>query len=512
MYPAYFLTIFIGLRLLFAWKRKALQSALKGGIIFLLITVPFLLPQIPGLPSQEVKDVLATQTAALALLPGLFFFKSSPMIFLSEASVAYIGLATVILALIPTIVISSITSWRRSYIFYLLTALAFIIFAIGQYSPINFALLVQKYLPLSFFLRAPGRAMIIGSLALSVCATIGFTVLIDYIKPKYKTLITIAIVLVVFLDLTVGYEPPAMSPPLQQNEAYKFLRDQPGDFRIVEVPSIYPQMALSNMYTDHDVLSTYAWAFGYFDPLYVFANQYNNYLNLTVAEAEATLYGIKYVLVNIDPDYYTTLAPAIKYYNSPTLDQVMPVKDYLNSSEDYRLVYDKEDYSIYENLFYRGTVFPASSYTWKDPNTLIIETSNSKPEQIFISQSYTEGWIAEVNGIQTPIHEVDSIQSINIPAGDNRIVLHYERYESSLLNFLVFYLAAFLAFLLLLRAKWKRTILIATLIYGIGLTVFSLTAYPYSTPLYHTALTSLGIALTVGTLTYALLRRRIKWT
>ena len=511
LYPAYFLTLFIGFRLLFAWKRKALQSATKGGLVFLLIAAPIFIPQILNIPSQEVKDVLATQTAALALLPGLFFYKGDPMAFLSEASTAYLGLATLALALIPTILHYKL-EWRRTYIFYLLVALASIIFALGQYSPINFALLVQKYLPLSFFLRAPGRAMVIGYLALSVCAALGFTILIDYIKPKYRTLTTLAIVLIIFTDLTIGYEPPSMSPPLPQNEAYEFLREQPGDFRTVEMPSIYPQMAMSNIHTNHDILSTYSWAFGYFDPLQAFANQYNNYLDLTATEQETAFYGIKYILVNTDPNYYSRLASAITYYNSPKLEQVVPVADYLDTSKDYRLVYDKGGYAVYENLLYQGTVFPSISYNWTDSNTLEIEAYDEEPQTIFISQSYTEGWIAKVNGVQTPIHEVNFIQSIEVPAGDNHIVIHYERYESSLLNFLAFHLTALLIILLLLYPKWKRYTLPILLTYGVGLIIFSLTVYPYSTPLYHSALTYLGIALTIGALIYILLRRRLKWT
>lgn len=517
LYPAYFLTVFIGLRLLLAWRKEVLRSALKGGMLFLLVAAPIFTPQLLNLPSQGIRDLLASQAAILALLPGLFFSKSDPMSLVSEASVAYLGLSTIVLALIPTVAISLRTQWRRIYIFYLLTAVAFIIFAIGQYSPINFALLIQKYLPLSFFLRAPSRAMVIGCLALSVCAALGFTILINYIKPKYKTLATTAIVLVIFADLTIGYEPPAIPIPIPQNDAYEFLREQPGDFRIVEVPSIYPQMALSDIYTDHDVLSTYSWAFGYFDPLYAFANQYNKYLDLTATESEAAFYGIKYVLVNTDPNYYIRLQPAIEYCNSPRLEQVLPVADYLDTSKDYRLIYDKEGYAIYENLLYQGTVFPCISYNWIDPNTLtIVPIVSDEAQTIFVSQSYTEGWVAIVNGVQTPIHEIDSIQSINIPSGDSRVVMHYERYESSLLNFSAFYLAALLVLLLLLKPKWKRTILLISLVYGIGLIVFSLTTYPYSTPLYRSALTYLGIALIVGTTLHIVTgqynRRRTKWT
>jgi len=510
LYPAYFLTVFIGARLLFAWKRDVLQSSLKAGILFLLLEMPFFLLLLLGVPNQEVKDVLLTQTAALAILPGLFLFRSDPIAFLSEASVAYLGLTVIILAIIPMIR-NHRPKWRNTYIFYLLTATACIIFAIGQYSPINFAALIQEYLPLSFFLRAPGRIMVIGCLSLSVCAALGLTVLLKHIRLGRRTLTTLLIVLVIFADLTIGYAVPSMPTPIPQNEAYKFFREQPGDYRIVEVPSIYPQMALSNIYTDHDTLSTYCWSVGYFNPLYAFADQYNKCLNLTASEQEVAFYGIKYILVNTDLSYYTRLDYAIKYYNSPRIEQVKPVKDYLDSSKDYKLVYSKEGYHIYENLFYQGTVFPCKSYDWRNPNTLEIRTSNDKAHTIYISQSYTEGWIAKVNGAQIPIQEVNSIQSIKVPAGTDYVIVHYERYESSLLNFLAFHLAALLVLLLLLKPRWRKNLLVAILAYGVSLTIFSLTAYPYSTPLYHIALTSLGIVLTAGASIYILLRR-LKWT
>ena len=428
LYMAYFLTVFIGFRLLFAWRREVLRSAIIGGTLFLLLGAPHFIQQMSSLPSEGVRAILQTQTAALSILPALFFFKSDPMRFLSEASLAYLGLITLALALIP-MVLHRTFEWKRTYIFYLVVTLIFLLFAVGQYGPINLALLVQTYLPLSFFLRAPGRAMVMGSLALSVCAALGFVALLDYIKPRYKSLAVIVVVLAIFADLTIGHEPPVMATPIPQNEAYEFLSEQPGDFRVIEMPSVYPQMALSNIYTDHDVLSTYVWAFGYFEPLHAFAAQYNNYLSLTATERETAFYGVKYVIVNTNADYYTRLSPAIKYYNSPQLDQVEPVVAYISSSKDSKLIYDKDGYAIYENLLYQGTVFPCESYEWTDPNTLTIDTNNDSPQRLFISQSHADGWVAKVNGVRTPITEVNSIQSIAVPAGRNHIVVHYQNYE-----------------------------------------------------------------------------------
>ena len=428
LYMAYFLTAFIGFRILFVWRKEVLRSAIIGGILLVLLAAPFFIPQIAHIPSEGIQSNLQAQTGALAVLPGLFFFKSDPMSFASEASIAYMGLVTLALALLP-LVIHKVFMWRRTYVFYLLAAIIFALFAVGQYGPINLALMVQKYLPLSFFLRVPGRAMVIGSLALSACATFGFVALISRIKPKYIALTTMVIVLALFADLSIGYEPPTMATPISQNEAYEFLRERPGDFRVIEIPSIYPQMALADIYTDHDVLSTFSWAFGYFEPLHSFAAQYNNYLNLTATEQETSFYGVKYVIVNTDADYYTNLRTAIQYQAGATLKKIEPVADYISSSKDSKLVYNSNGYAIYENLLYQGTVFPCESYKWKDPNTLIIDTNSNSPQQLFISQSYAEGWVAKVNGVRTPINEVNSIQSIDVPAGLNHVVVHYQNYQ-----------------------------------------------------------------------------------
>lgn len=449
-YSFYFLIVFVGFRIAFQLlttqhRMEMLRRTSKVGVLSLLTLTPFLLLQLLKLPSEQfVEATLKQGLFVYSQPPLLYFLRNTPYeLYVTEIYFMYLGLSVLMLALIPMILKHA---QRSLYTFYLLVTAFFMLYSVGQHGPVNLALWFQEHMPFALFIRVPGRALIMGYLSLAVCAAIGFSVLIDKVKQlRWKPILTLLVVLIIFADLTIGFEPSTMTVPPTTEGTYEFLKEQPGDFRIVEVPSIHGQQAMTDIYTEHDTINFALWAFGHFDPLYAFAEVYNDYANLNVTAQEASFYGVKYVTVNTDPQYFVTFRKALLAVGGPTLTQVQRVEDWLSESADYKLVYSERYTNVYENLMYRGIVFSDGtdclSWVCKDSNTLLITYSSTKPTTITVSQSFADGWVAtlEPSAERLPIRNVDSIQQIEVPAGSHSIVLHYQSYERWFIILAAFY-------------------------------------------------------------------------
>lgn len=443
--------------------KKVIAIAKMLGIV-VLAALPFLVMNIAQSPPQFVKDDLAVGLERFAQPPGLYFARSLPDYFTADARTVYIGLAVMLTALIPII----LKKTNRTYIFYLCVTMLTVLYAVGRYGPFNLAQLVHDYIPLTFFIRVPGRALIIGYLTLGVCAAIGLSQLLDLIKSHRKQFaVACAIIVIIFLDLTIGYEPPVVKMALAPNGAYAWLSQQEGSFRVEEVPAITTQMATSDMYIGHDTLTPTRWAYNYFEPLYAPADMYYKYLDKTATAIEATFYDVKYVIVNTDPNYYTNyIAQALKDIDGPTLDEVLVTEAWMNSNDDFKVVYDKDGYTVYENLLYKGFVIPVGdasvTYDIINPNNITIRTESHYSTAIIICQCYEKGWRATLeDGTALTISESSySTQRIDVPAGQHIITLHYSNYEKSLLWFLSYIpLAGLIAILLTRKPNSNKKIL-----------------------------------------------------
>ncbi len=462
LYPLYFLLVFIGFRVIFQllttqrWL-ETLRNVSKVGALFLLATTPFLLPKLLNMPPEQLIDAARQGLTVYSQPPSLYFLRNTPYeSYITETYFMYLGLAVLLLALVPMILKRDKNSLHPLYIFYLLTTVFFMTYAVGQYGSVNLALFFQKYVPLASFIQVPGRALVIGYLSLSVCAAIGFITLTDKWPKIRRAPSLLLIVAIIFADLTIGFEPITMTPPPRQESVYQFIREQPGNFRIVEIPSVHGQQAITNIYTERDTLNSVLWAFGHFEPLYTFAGVYHNYTDLSVTAQEAALYGVKYVAVNTDPQYFVTFGKALEVIGGPSLAQTWGVEDMLSRSDDYGLVYSEKYTNVYENLKYRGMVFSyeADLLTWSrySPNTLTIDYDSAMSTTITISQSYSNGWVAVLDGKEKlPIRNLDSIQQIEVPSGSHSLVLHYQNYERWVITLAAFYSVLGIAIWWLLR-------------------------------------------------------------
>jgi len=321
LYGLFFLLLFIGCRFVFQLileesyqdKLVIIEYLLFLLAIFLLLSIPYILPQLQNRPTDFMLEVLRNDIFRFSRPPYLYFLRDTHFTpYATEIYFMYLGLATTLLAILPLIV-GSAYDFRKMYIFHMVMLLFFIFYSIGQYAPVNIALLIHDYIPFASFISVPGRSLLIGYLDLSVCAGVGYISLTDLVtrytkinqasssmtlrhfferrtltSQSKKRVIFVLLIFIIFSDLTIGFEPRTMPMILNDNEAYKFIREQPGDFRIIEIPSMHDQQAMTYIYTGHDTLNFVLWGFGFFKPLYRFAELYSNYLELATPVSNLT--------------------------------------------------------------------------------------------------------------------------------------------------------------------------------------------------------------------------------
>jgi hypothetical protein len=376
------------------------------------------------------------------------------------------------------------------------------LYSIGASSHFDLAMIVHNYFPAAYFIEVPGRAMVMGCMALSVCAAIGFQQIYEKINKNWlKVGFTTLICLIVFADLTLGLEPTTMKPYFTDTPTYDWIKGQSGDFRIVELPSVHDQQAMTEIYTGHDTLSSILLGYGYFQTLQTFADVYNNYGKSEESAQDSAFYGVKYVILNLTPSYYTYFAQAIKAINSPNYLQIVKLKSQIDSDANYKLVYQDGDVYTYQNLLYQGIVFgqnAAVQYDRVNPDTIDMIVDATQDTSIIVSQCYTTGWVATVandSGVVTEMPKnYKNAQIIDVKAGTSQIIYHYVRHTASLVEYLLWWIAAIIVILILI---FRKRILYELMAFY-GVVVIGVASYYnwQSIPrLYHIAMLALGAAL-----------------
>ena len=438
LYAFFFLLAFMLLRFIYEVatnpeRRKVFINCVKLTILSLIATLPFLVLQLVQQPDQAKKVDLEIGLKGYAQSPGLFFSRFIPNVFTPEVTM-YIGFAVILLALLPIL----FRKTNKKYVFYLVTTVLVMFYAIGHFSPINLAQLVHDYVPFAYFIRVPGRALIIGCLTIAICAAVGLGQLVDKMQRRWVKYVVICVaVTLIFCDFTIGYEPPTTQMVLQDNDACEYLAQQQGDFRILEIPSVHGQILMDGIYTQHDVISWMQWGYGYYEPLYSITGLYQEYVDQDISATQAAFYGVKYLIVNTDPSYYSAMSEALREVAGPNLNQILSLKDWIsNDTTDYKLVYNNNNYAIYENLQYQDIVSGAGviSYTRPNPNEIKIDVNSNTPTTVQVSQSYDKGWKTNVGTLS----ENNSEQQLNLPSGIYTVTLKYVAYQKSLLWFLIY--------------------------------------------------------------------------
>ena len=522
LYPMYFLLMYLFGRVVYQiiktkQVKQTLQNILVIGIVALLMITPWILPQMVGLPNPIERANLGVALQGYSRSAAYFFYRNTPYVpYQTEEYVMYLGISVIILSAIPMLKRAKISSL---YIFNLIVVLFFMLYSIGAASHFDLAMIVHNYFPEAYFIEVPGRAMVIGSLALSVCAALGFQLIYEKINKNWlKVVFVLLISLIVFADLTVGLEPPTMNQYFIDTPTYDWIKAQSGDFRIVELPSVHDQQAMTEIYTGHDTLSTILLGYGYFEPLQSFANVYNNYADLNESAQNSAFYGVKYIILNLTPSYYTFMAQAIVSIGAPDYLKMTQLKVQIDGDSNYKLVYQDGDVYTYQNLLYQGIVFGQNAMVQYDrinPDTIDMKVDATQATNIVISQCYTTGWVATItNNGQTfteyPTND-NNVQMLAVNSGVSVIDYHYVRHEASLVNYALWWMATILVILaLIFRKRW---IYGAISLYGVIVMGIAESYNWQNNPkLYHEAMLGLGITLFVGGLFTLYLRRNNEHT
>lgn len=452
LYALYFTLMFVAFRIVYQlltnrvqW-RSILTLSTKLAVIFVLLTLPFMLPQLTSSPNLAEQADLGQELLHYSQPPNLYFYRAAEFEpHITEIYFMYLGIPLIALACVPML---SRHRPRPMYLFFLLALTFFMLYSIGQYGPLNIATLFHKYAPMAYFIRVPGRALLLGYLCLAVCAGFGFTYLTDRWPILKRTPLVLLLVALVFADLTVGFEPTTLQIPEPPRNAYQYIREQPDDFRVIEISSVHDQQALTIILTERDTINTILWAFGHFEPLRTFSGLYEDYLDTNVSADGAALYGVKYIVVNTDPRYSEAYRDALRAIGGPTHQQVVRVQAWLEASNDYSLVFVDGNTNVYENLQYKGLVhfnhieadYQTLTWTRKDPNTLIMQYYSSVSASIIVSQSFANGWVATLDGTEAlTVSDYNSVQQIDVPAGSHTVILYYRNHSRWLIIFAAFY-------------------------------------------------------------------------
>jgi len=369
-YALVFLLFFIVFRFTFQLiTEKSRETRVEVVKYFLLLVAilslfatPYILPQV-GRPMEARYEDRRSDLFKYSQPFYLYFLRDASFTpYIKEIYFIYLGVSVFFLAVLP-IIFNYRDSLRKTYIFHLLVALFFFFYSIGQYSPVNIALIIHDYVPLTSFIRVPGRSLLIGYLSFSICAGVGYIVLSDLVsshirakehesnprntigtliprwlradtttfRSKKKLVVLLLVVIVIFIDLTANFEPRMMPMVLNDSNAYDFIEQQSDNFRIIEIPSVFDQQAMTYIYTGHDTLNFVPWAFGFFDPLYKFIETYRDYFPLEEVAYPPTFNGLVGYW-NLDNASESMMIDQSLYHNDGKVYGVNQVKGLFNSA------------------------------------------------------------------------------------------------------------------------------------------------------------------------------------
>jgi hypothetical protein len=284
---------------------------------FLLIIYPFItarnvLIEEKAPPGFSIKDASGMSSTTTA-----FFYKISPGMELTPdtfgiaISLNYLGIILVILSILSFFILYK----NKEVAFWSIIAIFFMILSTGTFTnawilnytkilsiqlkdlaPFNF---LWKYLPYFSFLRGPSRFSIITLISVCITSSIFYSTIIKKAKFKIKDLIGVFILIFIIFDLKLS--PIATIKPILTQEAYLWLKQQPGDFTILEYPLFPHAHSVNKLYLIHILIHEKKIVNGYSTFI---SSKYQNVLpilnNITSEEAYELLknYNVKYVLVH----------------------------------------------------------------------------------------------------------------------------------------------------------------------------------------------------------------------
>jgi len=110
----------------------------------------------------------------------------------------------------------------------------FTLFGVNFSVPLPYQLYDE--LPLFGSRRVPARMIVFGIMALSVLSGIGLTLVMDWLRLRAKVLAPVLAVIVVGLVWLEYWNPPVSLSPLATPAGLEMIRDDPGEFAVVDAP------------------------------------------------------------------------------------------------------------------------------------------------------------------------------------------------------------------------------------------------------------------------------------
>src|SRR5665647_39593 len=446
-------------------KTIILKRLLQSAVVFSLSVAPFLLSfvklqntgalSVPSIPA----NYLAVMSQFLTRNSGTFFNATDSIIYS-----LYIGSVLFTLALVPMILLKfQSKDDRRNYIFHLLTFIFFVLIALGT---------VFSNLVTILFVRVPSRDVILIDLSVCMCAGYGLLCLSKYLihksrkiqsLRKNKILITILILglaTTVFLDLTSGMS-PVTSPLPKLTGGEKFIANQTGDFRVLQYPILWAYSNYEASIINHEILGVSPIALRDYPPsseLYtLLVNNFNalpahskdSASNITLL---STICGVKYVLIEKN-------APNSANYSG-----------YFNNASAYfTLVFSDQNSSVYENLYFKGTIFaikdegqtpqlenltlPIFSRSILNDSQIIrtesfnrieVSVAVSRPAYVILSQSYSPFWTFTGTNTRAFI-ELLKITAFKVDSGVHKVDAKFSAADQTMNLYVVFFIPLIVA-------------------------------------------------------------------
>jgi hypothetical protein len=418
-----------------------------------------------GLPDVRPIEVISQ----FSVDPSSFFLRGWNEV-ARQPQLLYLGLAVVALSCIALASLRSAVMRRDEDLsgrmaFYALAGVFFMVVDLGTSSRLFgfefrvFSLwnLIYSLVPLVRFVRAIYRATVIVNLSLALLAGFGALYLLRRLEshrdvptttgvqlrrsalsvlPKALPLLLVALV---FLDSSYGLE-AGVSSLILPTQLYDYVKSQPGDFRISEIPTNPYSGANSTIYAIQWLGSPCV------KPVVTRSMEVAVQNSTDIGTASA-LMGVRYVLVNRSPDSQA-------------------VESALRSSGDFRLVARDEAAALYENLRFMGMAFllkgnvsdlgsistaPGyAEYYRPNANTIVIRVNSPEESTLIVSEAYSKGWeLKAPTGLA--IKDRFGVMSVDLQPGYYELTLHYSRYERSLLLLTAYYSLLLVAVLLLTR-------------------------------------------------------------
>ena len=270
-------------------SRELLRYSAGSFVLFTLLTAPFLVFTLYYYGTKWT-------TEALVGVPVSSYFIRSTFFRLGwDIPYNYIGITILSLILLPVIRRTcchrTTPRLKDQYGFFLIMSVFFIFYSAASHAPLNVASLAHNFLPFASSIRVVGRSSVFVYLCTGISAGIGYLKISNhfrswldpenYQRPLTKLLkqsLPLVVCILIFADITLGFEPIATDYPyLPSNSGYNFVRNQQGDFRVMEIPQFYGLSTITSNYVGHEVLD--------YRPLYLkerrgFSDIYDDFLRL----------------------------------------------------------------------------------------------------------------------------------------------------------------------------------------------------------------------------------------